>query len=287
MEPRRILVTGASGFIGNYVVEDLLAKGHHVIASSANAEKAAQSPWYDWAQYISFDLSRFDPAADHYSLLGSPDLLIHLAWEGLPDYKGAFHLERNYPRHAAFLENMVANGLKDLTVTGTCFEYGMQEGCLREDMPSHPDNAYARGKDALRRHLEALQEKYPFAFRWARLFYMYGRGQNPKSLLSQLDKALDAGEKIFNMSGGQQVRDFLPVEQVAEYIVEIALQREVSGIVNICSGRPVTVQQLVEGHLRKRGMSIHLNLGYYPYPDYEPMRFWGSNEKLKTITKDE
>ena len=119
MDNKRILVTGASGFIGRYVIDKLLNDGYHVIASSAHPEKARQLPWYDRVRYIPFDLSAFDPAIDHYRLLGSPDLLIHLAWEGLPDYKSAFHLEKNYPRHAAFLENMISHGLRDITVTGT------------------------------------------------------------------------------------------------------------------------------------------------------------------------
>jgi len=283
----KVLVSGSAGFIGGYVVEELLRLGHQVIASSAHRDTAARQPWFHQVQHIPFDLTRQDPAADLYHLFSSPDLLIHLAWEGLPRFAESFHLEENYPRHASFLENMISGGLKDLTVTGTCLEYGMREGSLDENMPADPYVAYARGKDALRRHLEALQKSHSFVFRWARLFYMYGRGQNPKSLFSQLDIALEKGETTFNMSGGQQVRDFLPIEDVARYIVRIALQKEVTGIINVCSGRPVTVQRLVEDYMRKKGRSLVLNLGYYPYPDYEPMRFWGSNEKLKTIKTDE
>ena len=85
------------------------------------------------------------------------------------------------------------------------------------------------------------------------------------------------------MSGGEQVRDYLPVEKVAEYIAAIALQHSVEGIINCCSGKPVTVKELVENYLAEKHKNIALNLGHYPYPDYEPMRFWGDNKKLKSI----
>ena len=85
------------------------------------------------------------------------------------------------------------------------------------------------------------------------------------------------------MSSGEQLRDYLPVENVAEYIVKIALQDRINGIINCCSGIPVSIRELVENHLEKKQKKIHLNLGYYPYPDYEPMEFWGDNRKLKAI----
>jgi dTDP-6-deoxy-L-talose 4-dehydrogenase (NAD+) len=85
------------------------------------------------------------------------------------------------------------------------------------------------------------------------------------------------------MSGGEQVRDYLPVEKVAEYIVAIATQNEIMGIINCCSGKPVTVRELVENYLAEEQKNIHLNLGYYPYPDFEPMHFWGNNKKIKSI----
>lgn len=279
----KVLVTGATGFIGNYVVRSLLDRGFPVIASSSGQEKAAGMDWYDKVEYRAFRFADFDPSVDYFSYFNKPDLMIHLAWEGLPNYKEEFHLTRNLPEQLAFLSNLLANGLKDLTVTGTCFEYGMQEGCLREDMECFPDNPYAKAKDLLRKELEKLCGKYGTHFKWIRLFYMYGKGQSPKSLISQLDKALDEGADSFNMSGGEQVRDFLPVETVAANIVKIALQNKVEGTVNCCSGVPVTVREFVEDYLQSRNKFIRLNFGFYPYADYEPMSFWGDNAKLNSI----
>ncbi|MDR3715328.1 MAG: NAD(P)-dependent oxidoreductase [Puia sp.] len=277
---KKILVTGATGFIGQYVIDWLLRREYAVIATSSDEQRARLFGWYGKVHYIPFDLARLTPSTDYYSFFGRPDSLIHLAWEGLPNFRSSFHMEGNLPRQAAFLENLVSNGLRDVNVTGTCLEYGMQEGCLREEMPAMPEVAYARAKNELRLLLEKWQDRSPFFLKWIRLFYMYGKGQNPNSLFSQLDRALDNQETVFNMSGGEQIRDYLPVERLAEYIGRIALQQTTGGIINCCSGKPVTVLEMVNAHLETRHRSIRLNRGYYPYPDYEPMCFWGDTEKL-------
>ena len=280
---KKVLVTGATGFIGGHVIKELLDKGHKVVATSVSREKAMATDWYNKVEYIPLDLKTLAVGVDYYSFFNKPDILIHLAWEGLPNYKSDFHLEENLPRHYFFLENLVLHGLTDISVTGTCFEYGMQEGCLDEAMATFPNNPYGMAKDTLRKKLEELQRKRQFVFKWIRLFYMYGKGQSPNSLLSQLDRALANDEQLFNMSGGEQVRDFLPVEKVAANIAGIALQEKVTGIINCCSGRPVTVKEFVKNYLERQGKKIELNLGYYPYPDYEPMAFWGDITKLKKI----
>jgi len=282
----KILVTGATGFVGNYVIQELLKNKHTVIASSASEAKAAIFEWYSSVEYIPFRLEEYNEATNYFEFFHQPDIMIHLAWEGLPNYKAVFHLEENLPRHLRFLGNIIGNGLKDLTVTGTCFEYGMQEGKLSEDMPAKPDNPYAQAKDSLRKELQQLQGTKDFELKWVRLFYMYGKGQSQKSLISQLDKALEDNEPSFNMSAGEQVRDFLPVEKVATYIVAIALQQQVTGVINCCSGKPVTVKQFVEQYLAHLNRHIKLNLGYYPYADYEPMVFWGDDTKLKSISNN-
>ena len=283
---QKVLVTGATGFIGNYVVEELLQRNYTVITSSASEAGARQKSWFAKTTYIPLDLESLNTAENYFDFFGKPDVLIHLTWEGLPNYKDSFHIEKNLPRHKVFLENIISNGLQNVNITGTCFEYGMQEGKLKEDMLSLPDNPYAIAKNNLRVYIENLKSRYFFTCKWIRLFYMFGKGQSAKSLLSQLQQALNNKEEIFNMSGGEQTRDFLPVEKVAKYIVDIAVQTGVTGIINCCSGIPVAIKQLVQEYLKENNQSIKLNLGYYPYPDYEPMHFWGDNDKLKTITHE-
>ncbi len=280
---QKVLVTGATGFIGNYVVNELLNKGYTVIATSSSLSKASTAEWFDKVTYTPFDFNDFDDEVDYYNYFGKPGILIHLAWEGLPNYKDDFHLAKNLPLQKSFLQNLIRNGLKDLTVTGTCFEYGMKEGCLTETMVCEPANPYAIAKNELRIALEKLTEAAGCNFKWVRLFYMYGKGQGPKSLISQLDKALENGDAVFNMSGGEQVRDFLPIEKVATYIAAIATQQKVTGVINCCSAQPVTVKDFVKEYLQSKKKNIQLNLGYYPYADYEAMRFWGDNGKLDSL----
>jgi nucleoside-diphosphate-sugar epimerase len=221
-----------------------------------------------------------DPPADAYDRMGKPQMLIHLAWGGLPNYSSTHHLEQQLPAHRSFLDGLLGAGLGGVAVTGTCLEYGMQSGALSEELPTAPVTAYGRAKDELRAHLEQLQQRHPFNLTWARLFYLYGRGQAPSSLLPQLEAAIARGDAAFNMSGGEQVRDYLPVEEAAGYLVRLALNDRDNGVVNVCSGRPVSVRQLVEAVVAKHGSSIKLNLGSVPYPDYEPMAFWGDRTNL-------
>ena len=277
---KKVLVTGATGFIGNYVIKELLKYDIEIIATSSREEKAKQQSWFNDVKYVEFDFTHFDSLTNYFLYFNRPDILIHLAWGGLPNYKSSFHIEINLPRQKALLENLICNGLKNITITGTCLEYGLQQGSLSEDMPALPSNPYSIAKNELRKSIEQLQQLHKFSFKWVRLFYMYGKGQNLNSLLSQLDKALQNGDAAFNMSGGKQTRDYLPVEKVAEYIVKIALESNVQGIINCCSGVPVTIKHFVEEHLKTVGKTITLNLGFYPYTDYEPMHFWGSIKKL-------
>ena len=274
----KILVTGASGFVGQHVISQLLERGHAVTAVARDEAKARNFAWFNHVRFIACDIHL--PTTNPFGLFGQPDAAIHLAWSGLPNYSGLFHFEENLPVGYRFLKSMVEGGVNHLLVAGTCFEYGMQSGGLTEDMPTAPANPYALAKDTLRKFLQSLQLQHTFTLQWARLFYMYGEGQSPNSLLAQLDRAIEEGLSAFNMSGGEQLRDYLPVKEVASRLVSLLDYPECDGIVNVCSGVPISVRRLVERHLMERKSNIKLNLGYYPYSDYEPMAFWGSGDKL-------
>jgi len=276
----KILVTGASGFIGNHVLEYLVNNtNHQVSAASRNKEKVKDKMWYSRVEFYEVDL--YSRKSNFFEFFGNPDMLIHLAWSNLPNYNKSFHITENLVNEVLFLENILDNGLRQLVVTGTCFEYGIQEGELSETMFANPQNPYSIAKDALRRFIEFKTAEDDTRFLWLRLFYMFGRGQSPNSILSQLESAIQNGEKQFNMSGGEQIRDYLPVEKVAECIVKCALNLKATGIINISSGNPIQLRSFVENHLKTLGKSINLNLGYYPYSRIEPMAFWGKNEILK------
>ena len=277
----KVLVTGATGFIGSYIVGELLKYNFDVIASGKESQEEVQNDWLEKVSYIQADLN--ESRKDWFIFFGKPDMLIHLSWQGLPNHKELFHLERNLLNNYFFLKNMVVNGLEKVVVTGTCFEYGMQSGALTEDLETKPDNPYALAKDCLRKFLEQLQKNIDFDLKWIRLFYMYGKGQSPNSILSQLEESLTRKDKVFNMSGGEQLRDYLPIEKVAEYIVKISIHDKITGIINCCSGKHISIRELVDKFLAEKKKSIELNLGHYPYSDYEPMAFWGDDQKLRII----
>lgn len=281
----KILITGATGFIGKHLIDFLESINDvSIIVTSSNESNLKNIYDNRNVKIIPFDIyNNLNKDLDLYKMFDRPDKLIHLAWKGLPNYMEPFHITKNLIKDFDFLSNLISNGLKDVTITGTCFEYGIVEGELNEKMPTDPSNYYALAKDSLRQMLEIFQIQNKFDLKWVRLFYMYGKGQNNNSVIPQLEKALKNGDQLFNMSGGEQIRDYLTVEEVAKNIVKIALQSKIYGIINNCSGLPQKLVEVINDYLENNNKKINLNLGYYPYSNIEPKAFWGCNKKLKKI----
>lgn len=272
---KKVIVTGASGFIGRYLIPILLKNNYEVVAISRDSTKCKTLDWYPYVNFYSIDISK-----EIKNLEIEPNTsLIHLSWDKLPNYNDLFHIEENFPNNYKFIKYLVSKGVNQVLVTGTCFEYGKQSGPIESSTICNPDNAYGLAKHMLNKSIKCLRKEQNFCFQWARLFYMYGKGQNKKSLLSKLDKDIDNQKEFFNMTEGEQLRDYLKVETVAKQLYKLFIMKK-EGDFNICSGKAISVRKLVEKRIKERNSNIQLKLGYYPYSDYESMAFWGIKDIL-------
>ena len=228
-----------------------------------------------------FDL--LDPSSWQALLKCQPTHAILLCWPGLPNYQELFHVTRNLPACVELIEQLVEAGLQRLVVAGTCYEYGLQNGPLKEDQFTDPVNCYSNAKDSLRRVISSYYSQQDLQWCWARIFYPFGHGQNPKSLLPSLLEALDTGEQSFPMGSGRQLRDFIDVQQVAHQLLTLAIHQDAAGIYNVGSGMARSVLEIAEETIAAHGGTIRLKRGVYPDRSDEPLAFWAHMDKFKAL----
>ena len=230
-------------------------------------------------------------SGDHFFDLFSPDswaglcnarpkVVLFLSWPGLPDYNGTFHLTRNMPVAFELFETLVASGCQKIVVSGTCYEYGLHNGCLREDSPVAPCNLYGIAKNTLREGLEILCKDASVKMVWARIFYPYGSHQNPSSLYPSLIKAIAANQATFQIGSGRQIRDFVEVSVVAKQLMQVSLDPLAEGVFNCGSGVPMSVLEFVETAIRERGSPMIVERSKLPDRQDEPLAFWADMTNL-------
>jgi len=276
----KIAVTGANGCIGRHVVKDLLSHGHDVVCV---VRKAIGNAFENYkCNFICVDITNEDEFV--FQKIGEPDILLDLAWDNLDDYKSLKHMEVTLPAHYKFIKKLVSSGLKSVVVAGTCFEYGMQNGILSEERESKPINPYGYAKNALREQLEFLKKDFEFNLTWLRIFYIYGDSKC-NGLYSQFLHSVKDRKLKFNMSKGEQIRDYVSIGYLSLSIAKITGNNKSYGIVNVCSGNPTSIRSPVESWRLDLKSDIDLCLGFYEYPEHEPMAFWGDNSKLLSILK--
>ncbi len=271
---KHVLVTGASGFIGQHACHVLSArKDVSLIVATRELARSQELADRFGARAVEIDVTK--PVEDELDRIGPITHLLHLAWGHLPDYHNLAHMQSELLAHFSFLRTMLKRGVSHLGVAGTCYEFGLLEGGHAPDALTSPVTAYGLAKDSLRKMLQLLNNELTFELYWLRLFFLYGPGQRPNALLPQLEAAIARGDTEFKMSGGEQVRDYLRVESAARQMVDTLLSGSPGKIVNICSGRPIKLKEFVQEQIKERGAHLTLKLGYYPYLAYEPMSVWG------------
>ncbi|NEU10573.1 NAD(P)-dependent oxidoreductase [Methylobacterium sp. BTF04] len=233
---KRVLVTGASGFVGRHAVEALRMRGFEVHGVGRGGDPAHHPT----------DL--LNPA-ERRALMDAvrPSHCLHLAWDAEP---GRYWTsEANLDWVAASLDlarSFVACGGRRLVVAGTCAEYEWGTPRLHETAtPCRPATLYGVAKDGTRRIVEAYARTVGLSVAWGRLFFLYGPGERPGRLVADATCALLAGTP-FATSPGHQIRDFLHVADAAGALAAL-LDSPVAGAVNIGSGKAVPVRTLLDG----------------------------------------
>ncbi|MDP4025859.1 NAD-dependent epimerase/dehydratase family protein [Methylobacterium sp. NEAU 140] len=263
MSARRVLVTGATGFVGAHAVPALERRGFEVHALGRRPPSGGCTTFHP------VDLLDAPAVRRIVEAIGASHLL-HLAWYAEPGlyWRSALNLDwvgASLTLVRAFREC----GGQRAVAAGTCAEYAWGPERLREDALCAPSTLYGAAKDSTRRVLEAYAAETGLSFAWGRLFFLYGPGEKAGRLVSDAMRALRAGER-FGTTAGYQRRDFSYVVDVASAFA-ILMDSDVSGPINVGSGKAVPIRDLLEKIWRITGQNGLINYGAHPCTNSEPL----------------
>jgi nucleoside-diphosphate-sugar epimerase len=278
LNPKTILVTGAGGYIGRFVVKCLLDMGANVIAVDNNTENID-------IRATRLEANIFSDNDNIFEELGSPDCCLHMAWRDGFIHNSEAHFQFLH-YHYSFVKRMVDGGLKQIAVMGTMHEVGFFEGEINEDTPTNPSSLYGIAKNSLRQSLQTLLKDTDVVFQWLRAFYIYGDDLKSNSIFSKIIQAEQDGKEYFPFTTGKNKYDFITVDELAQQISLSVVQTEVTGIINCCSGTPIALCDQVQNFIAKNKFKIKLEYGAFPDRAYDSPAIWGNNQKISEIIKN-
>lgn len=274
---KKILVTGAGGYIGQHVVKALLDKGAAVIATDIRLDDVD-----DRATKIQKNI--FEENENIFTEMGSPDVCLHMAWRDGFIHNSEKHIE-DLDSHYKFISNMMKGGLKQMAVMGSMHEVGYYEGAIDENTPTNPLSLYGIAKNTLRQLTFLLGKNENVIVQWIRGFYIFGDDLKNNSIFKKIVEAEQEGKTEFPFTSGKNKYDFLSIYDMADQIAEIVLQDKINGIINSCTGQPMTLAEKVESFIKENNFKIKLKYGAYPDRPYDSPGIWGDATKINEIMK--
>jgi dTDP-6-deoxy-L-talose 4-dehydrogenase (NAD+) len=272
---KKILVTGAGGYIGRNVITKLLDMGADVLAADILVEGIDSR-----AQTIKTDI--FSGSKTIFQELGTPDACLHMAWKDGFVHNSAAHMEC-LSKHYEFIRNMSAGGLKQIAIMGTMHEIGYYEGAVDENTPCNPISMYGIAKDALRRSTFQMLKDTDVVWQWLRAYYIFGDDKRNHSIFTKIIQAEEEGKTEFPFNSGKNKYDFITVGGLAKMLAACVMQTEIIGIINCCSGKPVSLAEKVEDFLMENNYKIKLKYGAFPDRPYDSPATWGDSTKIDKI----
>lgn len=241
----KVLITGANGFVGRQIIRALDVDGICLIPVVRDGKKHTVSGFQRVERVVTSNDVFSEKESWWEQQCHGVDIVIHAAWYAEPgEYQ---HSSINMDCLIGSLnlaKGAVKAGVKRFLGIGTCAEYDQSKGILTITTPLKPLTTYASAKASLFLALSEWLPNRDVSFAWARLFYLYGEGEDQRRLVSYVRTQLAKG-KIAKLTSGKQIRDFMDVTDAGKKIAELALVDR-TGPFNVCSGIPITVRELAE-----------------------------------------
>jgi len=277
---KKVLLTGATGFIGRHCIPLLIQQGYEVHAITSKTTPPNQ-PLIKWH---CIDLLETKVVASFIAEL-KPTYLLHLAWYTIPSkYWTATENLEWVQASLNLLFNFHRHGGQRVVMAGSCAEYDWQYGYCKEDItPLVPNTLYGTCKHSLQTILTAFAQQNQLSWAWGRIFFLYGPHEYPQRLVSSVINALLKNQPA-KCSHGNQIRDFLHVQDVASAFVAL-LDSEVIGAVNIASGIPVTLKSVIFEIANLIGNPELVQLGAISSPTNEPHLLVADISRLENEVK--
>jgi nucleoside-diphosphate-sugar epimerase len=278
---RRVLLTGAAGFIGARLARLLIAEGHGITAIlTPGGDRTRLAELLPFMRIVECDLSDIGSRAERLRD-SRPDVCIHLAWRGgVTGADPRAHLS-SLGRSLTLMERLADLGCPRFVSAGTCFEYEPASVPLGENAPLAPHEIYGECKKALFDVAMRFAGTTGLSVAVPRIFYVYGPQEAPQRLVPSTVRALLASEPA-KVTPGEQVRDYLHVDDVATAIWTVA-QSHVTGSINVASGEAVTIAELTRKIADLVGRPELVELGARPYRSGEPMYLVGDATLLRRM----
>ncbi len=270
----KILVTGANGYLGQGIVKQLLDDGMEVIAADFKVDQIDNR--------ARIKICNMFEITNPFEFFEKPDVLLHLAWRNGFVHNDNSHIE-DLPSHYRFLKEMIDSGIKRVAVMGTMHEVGFFEGSIKEDTPTNPQSLYGISKDALRNMTKLFCKNANVSFQWLRGYYIVGNSEFGCSIFSKITAAEKEGKTLFPFTSGLNQWDFIDYSDFCKYTASAVEQDSVTGIINICSGRPEKLSDRVERFIKENNYKIKLDYGKFPDRPYDSKAVWGDDSKLLEI----
>lgn len=273
----RVLLTGATGFVGKHTLRKLLETGTEVLCTRRKSSQV-EAEYGQGAQWIYTDSPHWKDEVRHFK----PQVIVHCAWSGVD--------AANRGNWAAQVENVFLQqelldlgakcGTERYLSIGSQAEYGTFDGCVDETYPANPNTAYGATKLACMDIARSFCELNAMRWYWFRLFPCFGPGESDKWLIpSTIKNMMKGGEMDF--TPGEQKYAYLYIGQVAAVIAAATTAEAPNGIYNISSDQVVSIKELLTKIRDEVNKEFTLNFGALPYRVGQTMLMQGNIDKTR------